>query len=158
MKGRLIFGASALIALACACSSSNDGGGAPVPGVTSEGLGGESFRCVDSKPVKKTDLSRALHRECCCDPTPHHLKGQPADIAVSDCSGADPQCVNDVLATNGFLLPPWSATIVSYPPCMSLAVSYDPCGGICRQSGPQDGGAGEGDGDGDGHCGDHHHR
>jgi hypothetical protein len=79
---------------------------------------------------------------------------------VVDCSKASLECVNDVLATNGFLLPPWSATVTSYPPCMSLAVSYDPCGGICRQNGTggsggtggSTGGDGDGDGDDDGHC------
>ena len=151
MQGRVMFVAGAIFALATACSSS-DGGGAPVPGVDTQGLSADSFRCVDSTPVDKSSLSRALHHDCCCAPTPHHIAGQPDNIAVVDCSKASAACVNAVLATNGYTAPPWSATIVSYSPCMSLAVSYDPCGGICRQSGGGGGGGGN-DGDDDGHCG-----
>jgi hypothetical protein len=78
MQGRLIIGSAffTFAALVVACSS-NDGGSAPVPGVASEGLSTDSFSCVRSEPVKRSDLSKALHRECCCAPRPHHLHGYP---------------------------------------------------------------------------------
>jgi hypothetical protein len=155
-SSRLIFAAAGAL-IAAACSSGADSGG-PVPGVASEGLSAQSFRCVDSSPAKKSDLSRALHRQCCCAAGPHHIDGQPDNIFNVDCSHASAECVNDVLDTNGYRQPPWSATITSYSPCIKLAVKYDPCGGICRQNPPTDGGAGGGDdGDGDdddGHCDD----
>jgi hypothetical protein len=149
MNGRLMIVAGALFALGLACSSS-DGGGAPVPGVDTQGLSADNFRCVDSTPADKSELSRALHKSCCCESKPHHIDGDPANIFVVDCSKADTACVNAVLDTNGFRNPPWSANIKSYPPCISQAVSYDPCGGICRNGGV---GGGSGGGDEDGHCG-----
>jgi hypothetical protein len=161
MSGRhyVIAGALAAFAAFVTACSSDGGSSAPVPGVTEQGLSSQSYRCVDSTPAKKSELSRALHRQCCCAAKPHHIAGQPDNIFVEDCSHADAECVNDVLDTNGYRNPPWSATIVSYSPCMPLAVSYDPCGGICRNN-PGGGGGGsggapgdDGDGDDDGHCG-----